>query len=149
MHNRPKVSRPRHSCSWPASRSLGVCLERGQFGRPERFDLFNPLAQGCERLWPQAVNANTGIMLDLAVLDEPALPQHTKVAAQKRRADGKRRGDVAGALGLFPQQLDDAAPCWISEGDERMVDLSSRHRGYGFRRRWVNHQWCPSGSTAP
>src|SRR5262249_17356967 len=118
-------------------------------GRPELFDLFEPGAKDREGLWPQPVNADAGVMLDLAGLDEPALPQHTEVATQKRRAHGKRRPDVAGALWPLPHHPDDATPGPISERGQRVVDVNPRHQGSGFRSRSVNHQWCPSGSTAP
>jgi len=107
-----------------SSRSLGVRLERGELGRPERFDLLKPSAKNGETLWPQPVHTDARVMVNPAVLDEAAVPQHTEVTTQTGRTYRERRGEVAGALWFPPQQVDDASPRRISEspkGDAEVV----------------------------
>jgi hypothetical protein len=111
----------------PGSRPLGVRLERRELGRPERFDLFKPGAKDREALWPQPVHTDARVMLNTALLDEAAVPQHTEVTTQTGRTNRERRGEVAGTLWFPPQQVNDASPRRISERQERVVEVGTRH----------------------
>src|SRR3954469_14348417 len=68
--------------------SLRVLLEGGQLLAPKTFDILHPRAKLSEALWLELIDAHSGVVLGLTFTDQPALAQHTQVAAHGRTRHG-------------------------------------------------------------
>jgi hypothetical protein len=100
-----------------------------------------------ERLGPKPVDAQPEIALVVLLLDEAALAQDAKVAAQSRRAHLEGGRELARRPGPAAQQVHDTAPRGVRERRECPVNSGRHHSGASLTC-VAKIQRCPSGSTA-
>src|SRR4029453_5883805 len=107
---------PSRCCRVPdPTRPLRIGFERVELSGPEALDFSQPAVQLSERLGPEAKDTQPCVFFDIRGLNEAGSMQQAEMPARGRCAHTQSGGNIAGALRLAAQQLDNATSRGVSE----------------------------------
>jgi hypothetical protein len=98
-----------------------VRFEGSELVHPESLHVINPVFDGPEWFGPKPINSKARVKLDALGLndfDEAGPSKDAEVAAEGRPADRAAGCDFTGAELVTAEDLDDAKPGGVGEGDK-------------------------------